>query len=421
MRVLMIAPHPVYSARGTPISVHNRCVALGRLGHQVDLVTYPVGTDRPAPGLRYVRPGRRFLADWEVPIGMSRPKLVLNVLVAARATALAARHGRDYDVVHSHEEGSLVGLPLARALGLPHVYDMGNEWGTVVDNFGRSGGALSRLAGRVERWVLDRSAVTIVQLPATFERLSRTSPDTALQLIPNVPLDPVETPAAPRSPLAQLGIGAGSPVVAYVGSLERYQGIEILIDAMAEVVAALPTAVLVVGGGRPSQVDQLRARAAGQAVDGHIHFLGEVAPEAADALLATADVLVSPRASGDNTPLKLFSYLRAGRPIVATDILSHTQVLSADHARLVAAEPHSMAGGIIDVLGSPAVAQTLAAGAAALADRYSPESFYAATNAAYDRATSATRRRRAVEPLIDHQQHGAVRHGQSIMEKGAVG
>ena len=54
MRVLMVSPHPVYSPRGTPISVFNRCLALCALDHQVDLVTYPVGEDRQVEGLRYL-------------------------------------------------------------------------------------------------------------------------------------------------------------------------------------------------------------------------------------------------------------------------------------------------------------------------------------------------------------------------------
>ena len=39
------------------------------------------------------------------------------------------------------------------------------------------------------------------------------------------------------------------------------------------------------------------------------------------------DVLVSPRSRGTNTPLKIYQYLRSGKPIVATRLLTHTQVL----------------------------------------------------------------------------------------------
>ncbi len=45
--------------------------------------------------------------------------------------------------------------------------------------------------------------------------------------------------------------------------------------------------------------------------------------------------MVSPRLTGNNTPMKIYSYLAAGRPIVATRIISHTQVLDSTCAVLV--------------------------------------------------------------------------------------
>ena len=52
------------------------------------------------------------------------------------------------------------------------------------------------------------------------------------------------------------------------------------------------------------------------------------------AFLDAADVLVSPRSLGTNTPLKIYQYLRSGRPIVATRLLTHTQVLDDEVAIL---------------------------------------------------------------------------------------
>jgi len=56
-------------------------------------------------------------------------------------------------------------------------------------------------------------------------------------------------------------------------------------------------------------------------------------------------VLVSPRSSGTNTPLKIYQYLRAGRPIVATRLLTHTQVLSDQTAILTPATAVDFAAG----------------------------------------------------------------------------
>ena len=64
-------------------------------------------------------------------------------------------------------------------------------------------------------------------------------------------------------------------------------------------------------------------------------------------------MLVSPRSRGKNTPLKIYQYLRAGRPIVATNLLTHTQVLDASVAVLTDADAEAFGDGILRVLTRP--------------------------------------------------------------------
>ena len=59
--------------------------------------------------------------------------------------------------------------------------------------------------------------------------------------------------------------------------------------------------------------------------------------------LQQADLLVSPRIEGENTPMKIYSYMDSGTPLVATRIRSHTQVLDESTALLADVEPKSMA------------------------------------------------------------------------------
>ena len=68
------------------------------------------------------------------------------------------------------------------------------------------------------------------------------------------------------------------------------------------------------------------------------------------AYLAMADLLVSPRAFGGNLPLKIFDYLAAGRPIVATDISTHRSVLTRRTAVLVEPNADALADGIVSIL-----------------------------------------------------------------------
>ena len=63
-----------------------------------------------------------------------------------------------------------------------------------------------------------------------------------------------------------------------------------------------------------------------------------------------ADVLLSPRSDGTNTPLKIYEQIASGKPLVATKIYSHTQVLSDDNSFLVDPNPEDMARGIISAI-----------------------------------------------------------------------
>jgi glycosyltransferase involved in cell wall biosynthesis len=53
---------------------------------------------------------------------------------------------------------------------------------------------------------------------------------------------------------------------------------------------------------------------------------------------------------GTNTPLKIYSYLQSGKPIVATDLYTHTQVLNQDTAVLVSPSAAGLTEGILSVL-----------------------------------------------------------------------
>ena len=88
-------------------------------------------------------------------------------------------------------------------------------------------------------------------------------------------------------------------------------------------------------------------------------FAGERPAGDIPAYLLAADVLVSPRSRGTNTPLKIYQYLRSGRPIVATRLLTHTQVLSDETAILTGASAGEFAAGILSAIKNPAAAAAI--------------------------------------------------------------
>jgi glycosyltransferase involved in cell wall biosynthesis len=101
------------------------------------------------------------------------------------------------------------------------------------------------------------------------------------------------------------------------------------------------------------------------------------------AYLLAADLLVSPRSRGTNTPLKIYQYLRSGKTIVATRLLTHTQVLSDQTAILTGATPQEFADGILAGLTDRDRATAIGARARELAEtKYSYEAYLERTRQA---------------------------------------
>ena len=95
-------------------------------------------------------------------------------------------------------------------------------------------------------------------------------------------------------------------------------------------------------------------------------------------------MLISPRTEGTNTPFKLYTYMASGKPVVATRIESHTQVLGDDTAFLAEPTAESLAAAVREAILHPAMAAARAAAAQALLVReYSQERYAQKVAAAY--------------------------------------
>jgi glycosyltransferase involved in cell wall biosynthesis len=121
----------------------------------------------------------------------------------------------------------------------------------------------------------------------------------------------------------------------YAGSFEHYQGIGLLLESAAIVKSHYPEVCFVLVGGKPEQLLRWQAFVLYTQMEKQVRFVGIVPPEESLAYLEVADVLVSPRIEGTSVPLKVYSYLHAGKPIVATRIEAHSQVLNENVAFLV--------------------------------------------------------------------------------------
>lgn len=390
LRILMVAPQPFLRPRGTPFSVLHRTRSLLHLGHTVDLATYPFGDDVQLEGLRLVRcprpPGVK-----DVPIGPSVGKALTDVRLFDLAWRMARRER--YDLIHTHEEAGALGAFLRKRLGIPHLYDMHSSLPQQFHNFGRfDHGTVVALFERLERFTLGGADGVIAICQALADRAHEVGYAGPLAVIENTLDLPPSPDLEERLPRLRQRLGLeGSPLVVYTGTLETYQGLDLLLVAAARVAQRMPEVRFLVVGGTPEASESLRRDAEARGAGSVLIALPAVPPQEVHLYLRLADVLVTTRTRGTNTPLKLYQYLRSGRPIVATAIFSHTQVLDADCAELVAPEPEAIAAGILRLVEDPGRRARLAEAAARLArDRYGEETYHARVRDLLERIHEAT-------------------------------
>jgi len=339
LRVLFLAPQPFFEVRGTPLAVAALARTLGEQGHDVDLLTFPQGEAWSAPRVRHMRSAR--LAGARIRPGFSLAKAAQDLPFAWFAVRLA-RSGA-YDVVHAVEEAALLVAPfLPRSVKF--VVDMDSDLG---EQLAHSKSIVARLLGApadaLHRRSLRRADLAIVINARLEEAARRERPDLPVHRLEDPPLVAALTAAdeqAGRSLRSELDLG-DAPVALYTGNFEGYQGVEM----MAHAAALSERAVFVFVGGESEDIALLKARL-GPASLSRCRFVGKQPPETLPRWMALADVLVSPRTLGGNTPFKVYTYLASGRPIVATRLDTHTQVLSDDTAFLVESTAAALAAGI---------------------------------------------------------------------------
>jgi glycosyltransferase involved in cell wall biosynthesis len=106
-------------------------------------------------------------------------------------------------------------------------------------------------------------------------------------------------------------------------------------------------------GGTQSQVNYWKEVIAERKLADSVYFTGSVSLGEALCYLDLANVLVSPRLDGTSIPLKLYTYLYSGKPLVATRTAGHTQILNDDLAILTAPTKDHFAEGILELLRHP--------------------------------------------------------------------
>jgi glycosyltransferase involved in cell wall biosynthesis len=320
------------------------------MGHHVDLITYHLGEDKGFPNVRILRIPDLF-GIRRIRIGPSWAKIPLDSLMLVKTVGRLLR--KRYDLIFSHEEAAFFGTALGRLWGIPHIYDMHSSLPQQLENFEFTRSRFwIRVFHGIENFILKHSGSVIVICPDLLRQVEEVGQGEKAVLLENF-LE-FDYPGTPPDDLQKKRGEYASPtekIILYAGNFQSYQGIPLLLEAAARMKDE-PVRFLLVGD-TPEAVASMQRKARELGIADRVCFTGQVPPERVPEFVAMADALVSPRLSGTNTPLKVYSFLKSGKPLVATDLWTHSQVLDQGMAFLVPPDAESLAGGIRQALFTP--------------------------------------------------------------------
>ena len=357
-RVLFIVSQPFFQWRGSPIRVAFDVQALSQLGYEVHLLVPPFGEDKEYKGV-YIHRTRTLPGIRNLPIGPSFPKLLFDCLLYVKARTLMRMYS--FSALHGIEDAGAICALLSRRHNIKFVFEKHSDPESYRGGFLKN--VLMRMYAAVERWMIRRADAIIGTGPKLASYAATVCPEKTTVEIPDIPSSLTEsTMEEATRARCRFARDEKDLLITYVGSFAVYQGIDLLFSSIPIVCKKDARARFVIIGGSREQIAIRRADMRENGCEDRVCFAGFISPDALPAVLSGSDILLSPRIAGANTPLKILDYLKAGRPIVATENGANRQILDESMAVFGAPDAEHYAEAIGKLLADESLREKLAAG-----------------------------------------------------------
>lgn len=385
-RVLFLASQPFFEKRGSPIRLGFDLLSLSELGYEVEFITLPLGERREIQGVKTTRVPNLFFAK-KISIGPSPLKLAFDFLILLYATWRVLFN--KYAVVHGVEDCGIIALFAGRIGGAKVVFERHSD----PESYSGARGAKKFLLEKykkIERHVILRADAVICTGPGLVENAKKMGCASRACMIADIPSS-LKTASAGQIEAARERFAAdpGTVLAGYVGSFAAYQGIDLLFKSIPLAARENPNLKFIIIGGSPVEVADRRAQLAEDGVLDRVEFAGFVDPDELPAWLSAFDILLSPRISGLNTPLKLLDYLKSGAAIAATDCPANRLILDENTALLASPDPAGFANAVLRLAQDAGLREKLARnGKTVLDERHNFKCFKEGLRQCYEYALS---------------------------------
>ncbi len=341
MKILVLYPHPYFQDRRISIALRTLLEALVAEGHSPTCLLYRAGEDLYVPGCRLLRTPKLPLIGRMLPFFFWKRPLY-KLMMTRMADRLLERE--QFDLLLCFAGGGVLSRYLSRRRKIPYILYLDREIGERLP----LSSLLQPLLTRLERSLLNHSSGVLVSDGLLAAQIEQQSRGAMIQPIEQPPL-PSRAAAGSQRKKTSLGDPRGALTLLYAGPLSSSGGVDLLLEAFSLAYLDKEKLRLVIIGGTRRQIAGYRRKARALGVVDGVLFVGKKPVSELPEYLAQADLLISPCTAADRPPLELSSYLDSGRPLIATRLPMHTQVLDDSIAMLVEPVDSEMALAILQL------------------------------------------------------------------------
>lgn len=344
-KILMIAPTPFFSDRGCHVRILEEIESLKEEGFHIELVTYHLGRD-----IKNIRTTRTVNIPWynKKSPGPSYHKFYLDILLFFKSLQVLRKN--DFKVIHGHlHEGALIAIWLKKILKIPVVFDV---QGSLIDElvshrFMKPNGMVFRFFKRLESYIYKNSDFLIVSSAHTANIVSDQfdiSPKKVKIIVDGINTKRLSSYAVHFDRInllkKQLNIPSEKIIVGFLGALNEYQGVDILLDTVKTIseMSDIKTVHFLIMG--YPNVEKYKNKAVKMDISKYITFTGKINYELVGDYLSLLDIAVTPKISLTEANGKLINYMAMGLPIVAFDTPVNKQFLGAEYTFFADIENH---------------------------------------------------------------------------------
>lgn len=302
-----------------------------------------------------------------VPKGLSMKMPVLNQMALVnplRDRILEAIEEHKPDVLHAHSPAlnGLAALKAGKKAGIPVVYEIRAFWEDAAVDHGtcKEGDLRYRLTRKLESFVVNRAdAVTTICEGLRQDLLGRNVPQSKITVIPNaVNIEQFEVITEKNQALVKQYNLEDKVVLGFLGSFYGYEGLDLIIKALPEIIKSIPNAMFLLVGGGP-QESNLKTLIAELGLEHHVIMPGRVPHAEVGKYYSLVDLLVYPRKpmrlTELVTPLKPLEAMAQGKLVLASDVGGHKELI--EHGKtgwlFESGNIDALARSAVDVLSQP--------------------------------------------------------------------